>query len=178
MPETIEKADLILLLLAAPTEHKSLEFRCEGITRLEKLLFLLEQETDIKDEVDETFPFEAYHYGPYSKEVYEAVDLLSALRLIEERRIDTHSGFDLSEELEALDEFDLNEDEYIERQISLTKDGRDVARVLSKQISPSGKESLSKVKNDYGAIPLRQLLRYVYSRYPSYAAKSRIRDRL
>src|SRR4051812_591984 len=115
--EQIEQADLILLLLAAPTMHKDLEFRCDGITRLEKLLFLVEQETDLDKEVDETFSFEPYHYGPYSKEVYAAVDFLKALRLLDERRVDAKSGYDLSEELEALDEFDLNEDEYVERQL-------------------------------------------------------------
>lgn len=176
--ERIEKADLILLLLAAPTKHEALAFRCDGITRLEKLLFLVEKETALDREIDETFSFEPYHYGPYSKEVYAAVDFLRALQLLDERRIDTTSGYDLSEELEALDEFDVNEDQYVERRLLLTADGKDVARMLSRQLSPTGQGALSEIKDRYGAMPLRQLLRYVYATYPDYAARSRIKDRI
>lgn len=178
MPERLEQADLILLLLAAPTKHAELQFRCNGITRLEKLLFLVEQETTLKDEIDETFPFEAYHYGPYSKQVYDAVDMLESLQLLDERRVQATSALDLGEELEILDEFDRNEDEYIERQLFLTRDGRDVAGVLSRQLSPKGKEALTEVKDRYGGMSLRSLLRYVYSSYPDYTTKSRIRDRI
>jgi uncharacterized protein len=176
--ERIEDADLILLLLAAPTKHERLQSRCDGITRLEKLLFLVEKETDISNEIDETFPFEPYHYGPYSKEVYQAVDLLTALQLLDERRIDASSSLDVSEEFEALDEFDISDDRYIERQLLLTSDGRDVANVLSRQLSPKGKSELTRIKDSYGGMSLRQLLRYVYASYPEYASKSLIRDRV
>ena len=178
MTEPIEQADLILLLLAAPTKHEALAFRCNGITRLEKLLFLVENETDLAEEIDASFPFEAYHYGPYSKQVYDAVDMLESLQLLDEKRVRATSGLDLSEESEALDEFDLNEDEYVERQIFLTQDGQDVARVLSRQLSPAGKEALTRIKDRYGSMPLRKLLRYVYASYPTYTTKSRIRDQL
>jgi len=76
-------------------------FRCNGITRLEKLLFLVEKETDLAAEVDETFPFEPYHYGPYSQQVYDAVDMLESLQLLGERRIQAQSGLDLGEEVEG-----------------------------------------------------------------------------
>jgi len=178
MPEPLEQADLILLLLAAPTKHKALQFRCNGITRLEKVLFLVEQETDLDAEIDETFSFQPYHYGPYSKQVFDAVDMLESLQLLDERRVQVASGLDLGEEAEILDEFDLNEDEYVERRLFLTKDGQDVARVLSRQLSPKGKEALTEIKDRYGAMSLRSLLRYVYSTYPHFTTKSRIRDRI
>ena len=174
----LEQADLILLLLAAPTKHEQLQFRCNGITRLEKLLFLVEQETALDEEIDETFPFEPYHYGPYSKQVYDAVDMLESLQLLDERRVQVTPGLDLGEEVETLDEFDLNEDEYVERQLFLTQDGRDVARVLSRQLSPKGKDALTEIKDRYGGMSLRSLLRYVYSSYPDFTTKSRIRDRI
>jgi len=178
MAEQLEQADLVLLLLAAPTKHEALQFRCNGITRLEKLLFLVDQETNLDAEIDETFPFEPYHYGPYSKEVFDAVDMLESLQLLDEQRVQVASGLDLGEEAEILDEFDLNEDEYVERQLFLTQDGRDVARVLSKQLSPTGQAALTKIKDRYGEMSLRSLLRYVYATYPEFTTKSRIRDRI
>jgi uncharacterized protein len=176
-PVEIEQADLILLLLAAETRDPDARFKCEGITRLEKLLFLLEKETDIATEISEGFAFEPYHFGPYSKEVYDAVDFLEALRLLTETRVDASSGLDIEEEIQVLDESDLNEDgEYILRRLELSKDGKDIARILSQQLSPKGKKAMSDIKERYGSMPLRQLLRYVYSSYPDYAEKSKIRD--
>ena len=141
-----------------------------------KLLFLLEEETDFSKEIAEPFAFEPYHYGPYSAEVYSAVDFLKAMRLLEERQIEIGSGLDVSEEAEAFDAPDLNQaDQYVERQLRLTEDGKAVAKVLSTRVSPEGKKALTEIKNRYGAMPLTQLLRYVYSRYPRFTEKSRIK---
>jgi hypothetical protein len=175
----LDQTDTILLLLAAETVDPRQRFRCDGITRLEKLLFLLEHETDFENEAAEPFTFEPYHYGPYSPAVYSAVDFLKAMRLVEERQIDVSSGLDVSEEAEALDSTDLNQDSlYVERQLMLTPDGKAVAQVLSTRVSPDGKKALTEIKDRYGSMPLRQLLRYVYSRYPEFAERSRIRHTL
>lgn len=180
MPDTqIDQTDTILLLLAAETADPKQRFRCDGITRLEKLLFLLDRETKFKDEVAEPFVFEAYHYGPYSSAVYDAVDFLKAMRLLDERQIDVASGMDVSEEAEVLDATDLNQpNAYVERQLFLTEDGKAVAQVLSTRVSPAGKAALTEIKDRYGSMPLRQLLRYVYNRYEEFTEKSRIRHAL
>lgn len=175
----LDQTDTILLLLGADTSDSRQRFRCDGITRLEKLLFLLEQETQFTRDIAEPFTFEAYYYGPYSRDVYSAVDVLKALRLLEERQIDVGSGLDVGEESEAFDARDINQDgPFIERQLQLTEDGKAVAQVLSTRVSPEGKNALTEVKDRFGAMPLRQLLRYVYSRYPEYAEKSVIKNTL
>jgi hypothetical protein len=179
-PPPLDDTDLVLVLLAADTSDPKQRFRCNGITRLEKLLFLLSHDEAFKPfakEVAAPFTFEAYHYGPYSKAVYDAVDLLKALRLLREKRVDVSTGLDLSEEFEALDLDDLEEiDGTVERQFILTEDGKAVAKLLSTRISPDGKAILSRLKDRFGRMPLRQLLRYVYARYPDFTVKSRIRS--
>lgn len=97
--ERLIGSDLILLLLVAPTHHAQAVNRINGITRLEKLLFLIEQEWDYESYVDERFNFIAYNYGPYSKEVYETVDILKQAGLVEEERKITDSVLDNAEEL-------------------------------------------------------------------------------
>lgn len=175
----LDQADLILLLLAAPSGDPAQQSRCNGITRLEKLLFLVGQETEVPAEVSDPFTFEPYHYGPYSRGVYDAVDLLKSLRLIEERRVEVTSGLDLGETFGTLDQADINDvASYVERQILLTQDGQAVARVLSTRFSAKSKLELVDLKGKYGAMPLRQLLRYVYGKYPAFAARSRIRNSL
>jgi hypothetical protein len=176
----LDQTDLILVLLAAPTTDSRQRFRCDGITRLEKMLFLLEHEADYKafaSEIGEPFAFEPYHYGPYARAVYDAVDLLKALRLLRERRIDVSTGLDLNEEYETLDFDDASEaDGYVERQFTLTDDGKAIAKLLSTRVSPQGQAILSQLKDRFGRMPLRQLLRYVYANHPHYASKSRIRS--
>jgi uncharacterized protein len=180
MPEPqLDQTDAILLLLAADTADPRQRFRSDGVTRLEKLLFLLDKETDFKRELAEPFTFDAYHYGPYSPEVYDAIDFLKGMQLMTERQVDVNSGIDVSEEVAALDKDDLNESNpYIERQLLLTDDGKAVAKVLSTRVSPAGKEALTEIKDRYGSMPLRQLLRYVYGRYPEFTERSRIKHAL
>jgi uncharacterized protein len=175
----LDQTDTILLLLAAETSDPRQRFRVDGITRLEKMIFLLEKETEFEKEISEPFTFEPYHYGPYSAEVYSAVDFLKAMRLLEERQIDVSTGLDVSEQVDVLDSDDLNQDAlYVERQLTLTDDGKAVAKVLSTRVSSDGKKALTEIKDRFSTMPLRQLLRYVYGRYPAYAERSRIKDSL
>ena len=178
----LDQTDLILVLLAAPTSDPRQRFRCDGITRLEKLLFLLEAEEDYQEfrqEIKEPFAFEPYHYGPYSRDVYDAVDLLKALRLLREQRVNVSTGLDVGEEGEALDVEDLSDpDAYVERRFTLTDDGQAIAKLLSTRLSPKGKQLLAELKERFGRMPLRQLLRYVYTNHEKYTTKSRIRSTL
>jgi uncharacterized protein len=166
--EQADALDLVLLLLAAPGAQRPNEV--EGITRLEKLLYLAEKETDVPSRVVEPFRFEAYDYGPYSKDVYEAVELLEGMDLVRETRIFRGSSLDEGEEvLVGADR------EGIERRFHLTDNGLVVATELGKRY-PDVAASLAKVKKAYAKMPLRQLLRYVYSVYPEVAEKSKIRS--
>ena len=52
-----------------------------GITRLQKLLFLLWKEAGIQ-EVEAGFEFKPYKAGPYSRKLYDELELLENLNLI------------------------------------------------------------------------------------------------
>src|SRR5205085_8381093 len=77
----LDREDVILLMLEA-NERILRKDALSGITRLEKLLFLLERETDFEG-IATFFEFEAHNFGPFSKEVYEAVEFLLGCDLIE-----------------------------------------------------------------------------------------------
>ncbi len=172
MPEELIGADLILLLLAAPTDVRDAQDELRGVTRLEKLLFLAEKEESINAEVTSGFIFEPYHFGPYSKQVYEDVDVLEQLELLKDER---HYG----ETLDELEEVAASggDREGVERRFYLTEEGRAVAKLLGRQ-HPHVMEKLSRIKNTYAGMPLARLVRYVYQNYPDYAAKSVIRERV
>ncbi len=171
--EDIRASDLVLLLLAAHGKGDSAQDRLNGITRLEKLLFLAEQETDLSKKADNRFEFKAYDYGPYSKGVYEAVDLLEEAGLLTEERAYAGQPLDEMEEWTAV----VEQREGVERRFTLTDRGKAIAAYLA-QKHPDVAHALAEIKAKYGAMPLRSLIRYVYSTYPPFAAASKIRDQL
>jgi uncharacterized protein YwgA len=165
--------DLVLLLLRAPGVSGSAKDRINGITRLEKLLFLADQESNLPSQVDEAFRFKAYNYGPYSKQVYEAVDLLEEAGLLEEEKAIEGKSLDAMENAYVGADYA----EGVERRFLLTDEGRAVADLLAAQ-HPDMSQLLEQVKKRFGHLSLRQLIQYVYRRYPEYATESLIRDQV
>jgi uncharacterized protein YwgA len=165
--EPLLAPDLILLLLAAGSARG-----INGITRLEKLLFLVDKQTDLATRVEDPFPFRPYNYGPYSKEIYEAIDVLEEADLVSEERVYADDvPLDEMEDAAASD----TELEGVERRFQLTENGRAVAGLLARRHADAT-ATLTQIKDRYGKMPLRQLIRYVYSQYPPYAEASLIRD--
>jgi len=183
---TIDHTDLVLLLLGAPTADPAHRGRINGITRLEKLAFLLEEETDFQKKAKvptEGLHFRPYHYGPYTREIYDAVSFLVSIELVKERRVDTTSGVEVGEEYEGLDWADLgaagrSEAPYVERRLELTSTGEKAAAILSQRVGPDAVALITDLKDRFGRMSLTQLLRYVYDARPDMASASRIRDKL
>ena len=163
--------DLVLLLLRAGGSAKGSAGRLDGITRLEKLLFLATEEESISDLVTEPFVFKPYHYGPYSKEIYEAVELLEEAGLLVDERFLGENQLDEAEEL-ALD---VADEQGVERRFRLTEPGEKVADLLASR-RPEAFRKLTEVKERYGELSLKRLIRYVYSKYPEYAEQSVISE--
>ena len=167
---SLHASDLILLLLDSSADP-SREGRLNGVTRLEKLLFLLDRETAALNLVADPFEWRPYNFGPYSKDVYEAVELLREAELLtEERRL---RGETLDEMEEA--SVTMTDVEGVERCFILTPHGRAVARLLARR-EPEVAELVEQVGHQYGLMPLDQLIRYVYERYPEFAEKSLIKN--
>lgn len=183
----IDHADLVLLLLGAPSSDPRQDGRCAGITRLEKLAFLLETESSFREvakQPSEELHFKAYHYGPYTREIYDAVDLLVAIGLVDEKRRATGTSLDVAEEIDGLDPRDLGimggreRERYVERVFELSDKGRYVSRVLAERVGNDAMGEIRDIKDRYGPLPLRQLLRQVYDGHPDMTTRSRIKDKL
>jgi len=173
----LDPEDVILLLLEANQRVLGRKW-LSGITRVEKLIFLLDNETDFEG-VGRFFPFVAHNFGPFSKEVYEAVDFLAGYELIEvkEKSFSLYASSD--EKRLAAEIADSDESESLvearEREFALTDNGRTIARKLREAIKrrrPKDVDQLDKLVQQRAAWPLRQLIRYVYRRYPKMTEKS------
>lgn len=170
----LEIDDTIVLLLGAPTKIPSLNCRLSGVTRLEKLVFLIERETRLKDLLDEDTAFIPYNFGPFSAPVYKAVDSLVAYGLL-----DDSGTFAASDE----DSWEQNwvigverPDRYTSRNFILTEKGQRYYDALLKEVPKKYITELARFKEHFGPIPLRQLVRYVYLRYPDMTDRSLIRE--
>ena len=133
-PSQLDREDVLLLLLSALSDPNAKQ-RMAGITRLEKMMFLLQKETEFSGKLHNKFNFEAWKFGPFSKEIYEDLDLLASLDLVEIRERKLPSYIEYTEERRLI-ESDQDEP-VIEKIFSLTDRGRRVVKKLSVPSSTS-----------------------------------------
>ena len=185
---TSDKIDLVLLMLAAP-DSCGRASPLSGITRLQKLLYLTEMESGLdlsKLDAEDRFQFRAYHYGPFSKGVYESIDFLANADLItvtkgqQEDLFGREEGIPITEELDPdTDHSELLDPDaappYEEQTFDLTEDGKIVAERLQEKLSREDWERIKSIKRKYADRSLTSLLAYVYRTYPESASESEIR---
>lgn len=146
---------LPLALLYADEEHQ-----IDGRTRFQKLIFLMQMEGNLNGlDPTDTYRFEPYDYGPFSSTLYDDLDSHIERGLIED------SKEELDEEDDIVKyEYQLESDgqEFVEEQVSENEFGRIV-------------QEAERIIEEYGDIPLPELIDLVYSKYPDYAENSVLR---
>ncbi len=179
------RIDIVLVLLRAGAECGPEPEPVVGITRLMKLLFLLEKEASITQVLasgERYFDFQPYDMGPFDADVYDAIEFLEDVKLVKATPTGRSAAEDAVERSRLLADVDadaLAQSEYTPPEaFRLTATGVDVARKLLETLPAEVRASLERVKRDYNPMPLRDLLRYVYRRYPDAASYSRIRAQL
>jgi len=173
-PRVLETDDAIVLLLGAPGRTERTRGRIEGITRLEKLLFLLERETPAAAWLKESADFSTHNFGPFSAKAYQEIETLVAAGLVRDSERITDSAED-SWEVRNIIGAPIP-DPYATRDFELTDLGRRYYRSLLSDLPEAAELDVSEIKTRFGTTPLRQLVRYVYERYPEFTEKSLIRD--
>lgn len=175
----------LLLLLLGLDQDGGLEGCVNGVTRLQKLLFLLEREDHVAPEQN-GFEFEAYKAGPYSPKLYDDLELLENLGLIqteasgestptESADISRLSFDDLLGGFEELDGASKAPDSFEERRFALTDAGRQkVQEILSEDPHADVVSGIKRLKTQFSHFSLRDLLRYVYKKYPDMTTESEI----
>lgn len=126
----------------------------DGVTRFQKLAFLAQEET----ELGQLFQFQEHKYGPFSKELYGALDELESRDLVRREKRSTRGG---------------NE------KIIYTITGRG-QQVIKRHLDDGDEnvddvfEAANEIKRAYNDEPLERLLEYVYNKYPRYTGESEI----
>ncbi len=170
----IETDDVIVLLLGAPGGSDQ-RGHLDGVTRLEKLVFLLEHETPARSWVTEVADFRSHKFGPFSAKIYKAADTLWSYGLL---RDSARLADSTEDRWEALNVVGDEPDPYTTRTFELTERGHKYYAVLIRELPEDAEQVLSRFKDRFASLPLRQLVRYVYERYPEFTDKSEIRDQI
>lgn len=180
----INGSDYLLLLLYL-NDKKPIY----GAIRLEKMMFLFNMEIapalkKIGLEADKLPEFIAYNYGPFSKDVYEQIELFKGIKFVQVVDLKAKEEFAEVDELEEMSFID----ELTNKGYQLKSDGNYYKYTLLKLGESYVKEHilpginqeqialLEEFKRKITSLYPRQLLKYVYSKYPDYTTKSLIKN--
>ena len=174
MPEQfgqLEKEDVLLLLLYSMSGEEAKK-SVASITRLEKMMYLLQEETAFSGKLQDKFEYEPWKFGPFSQGIYESLDLLFSLDLldIEVRELPNYAEYIERDKLELIG---MEEEEpVIEKVFSLTDRGRRVAEKLKNTLMDKEWKEFLNLKRRFEKVPLTALIQYVYQQYPATTSAS------
>ena len=154
-----------------------------GSLGFKSLYFLLEKEYNVSA-TGGILDFTPYKAGPYSSKLYDSLEYLENLGYIR-GEIVGEAVQEEALEIDALNFEDLIEtekpasDSYVERSFSLTSKGVKKVEelVLNDEYTPIVNK-IRKVKSKYASYSLRDLLYYVYSKYPEMTTESEIKGQV
>jgi uncharacterized protein YwgA len=178
------RTHLLMMLLAAEGAQKQPAEPVQGTTRLQKLLFLVENEARVKPDVGKDYDFEAWKFGPVSKELYDDLEKLENLGFLESEPVASASSTEVDEYGLSFD--DLMGDERTESEKSLEERNYRLSpkglewlrqKVDLNRVNPTF-EKIRRVKSQYGGLSLQDLLYYVYTKYPDMTSASEIRGKV
>jgi uncharacterized protein len=176
-----DRKDLLLLLLGARGAEADAE-PILGVTRLQKYLFLLQQqyEWDRRFGLRTTYDFSAYDYGPFDAQLYDDLQFLENAGLVRREDAGPEPAAEDDESRQLAYEWATvgpevapwEEDDRIYR-YSLTRKGKEF--VQRYQLTSSDWETLASLKHQWNRRPLQDLLRWLYNKYPRWAENSKLR---
>ena len=176
-------ADYLLLLLYLDNCKP-----IKGAIRLTKMMYLFEKEIEpllkkggvISDNLPE---FIAYNFGPFSKDLYEQVEFFQNIQFISTRNINSIEDMGEVDDWKGIwfdgvaDPMDLGpevDSKYME--YSLMDRGKNfVAQSLLEVFSADQIKLLEQFKRKIVRTTARDILRYVYTKYPDSAENSIIK---
>lgn len=180
------RKDVLLLLLYSPGATAVENEPITGRTRLTKMIFLFQKEwfdlfkKNIHLQDQEFYNFFPWNYGPFSKEVYEDLTFFSLRGFVKEESADEETTTEAASEWNKwiAGSSDVPDEtiEYSEASFSLSEKGKVFTKNIYDSLTVEQKRLLEKFKCETQKLSLRALLKYVYSKYPDFTTKSKIKD--
>jgi predicted DNA binding CopG/RHH family protein len=163
--------ELMVLLLHAPNKDGNSTVR--GITRLQKLLFIIEQKLASQSS------FYAFNYGPFNEEVNDSARALEVAGFIRSTEA-AASGPPSFEHMLATVVQRAGRGDDVEVEFTLSDRGHEAAEAL-RESDPKYErlfELIASVREEWDTPQLGDLVDRVYATWPEYAEKSVIADKV
>ncbi len=185
-PQKLTGADYLLLLLYLDNQSP-----ISSAVRMTKMMFIFNKEIvpllKKKGATIADLPeFIPYNYGPFSKDVYEQLELFQSINFIRVEDLNAKEEMDEVDDWEEsgfLDEFTEGSGKYANHrdgkfmQYTLLQQGSDyVKSEIIPQISDNQMTILTAFKNQITKTSIKNILKYVYSKYPDMTENSLIKD--
>ncbi len=168
--------DVVLSLLYAPGTSSVVGEPIRGITRLQKLLFLLWKEGAFYEDVPTLYDFnsfEPYDFGPCMDDLYDDLDFADDIGLIGIEEVPSGNEFEGGDEDAFLTDFGFKfVRKPTRKDFRLTEVGLEAAQDVYDRLDTQRQEQISLIKRRFNSMPFFDLLRYVYRKYPAFAKKS------
>lgn len=169
------RKDLLLLTLAAESGAPVV-----GVTRLQKYMYLLQEQGGWKSRLKRPYEFRAYDYGPFDDQIYADLDFLENLDLIEKEAFGDEPSAENGEERAASESWATRDPEFAPEAANgtiwayrLTDKGREFVENRLK-VDEADQESVERLKQRWNSVPLSQFLKWLYSEYPEMAANTKL----
>src|SRR3989454_8748721 len=169
-------ADLVMALLYAPGKTEKTGEEIRGITRLEKLIFLLLKESGFESQTGGEFSYEAYDYGPYSGELVDILDALKGEGLVRSRHAVLESFKEVADGI-VVAVSRASEAGVKPKSVEiygLTDRGGKVGEKIFRGLSEKERETITDIKARFNQAALNEGLREVYARDPKMVEKAKI----
>jgi len=130
----------------------------EGRTRLQKMVFLMQQELEKHDQsgvVGTEYDFIPYDYGPFSKELYDDLDAMVDQEFVDDTEEPLSSG-----KVKYIYEIEDDGEELVDSEAETWEDVDAIIQLAQE------------IKREYNDMLLSELIEYVYAEFPEYAEKS------
>jgi uncharacterized protein len=180
-------SDYLLLLLYLNNKEP-----IKSAVRLTKMMFLFNEEivsrlkkTGVEIDTKDLPNFQAYYFGPFSKDIYEQIELFQSIEFIKVKDLNAKEEMDEADDWEEqafIDELDSQESYLYRRDGKLMKYellSLGESYVKTNIVNVFTKEQL-KILSDYKTriiqTPVKAILKYVYTKYPEMMENSLIKD--
>ena len=162
--------ELMVLLLHASNERGDSAVR--GVTRLQKLLFVIEQKLESQSR------FYAFNYGPFNEEVYDAAEALKVAGFIRNVQPVASGPPSFQQMLAAVSERAGPGDQGKVVEFALNEHGHEAAERLRQSNARYEQlfQFVEAIRREWDTGDLNELVDRVYETWPKYASKSMIRE--
>ena len=184
----LKSGDLLLLLLYSKGVKDATNEPIIGRTRLTKTLFVFNKEFYKDFAKDNTLippdslpEFFAWKFGPMSKEILEDLEFFIKINFVQVKEITNSLAYEEAQEYSYLIEnsslTNESEKEYVEEMYFLTDIGvKYVESEIVPHLSENQQTIIEELKRRFNNASLKQILQYVYEKYPDYIEKSIIKE--